>query len=193
MKALAYLVLFIFLSISCGNAEIEENTEQSVASDSTVFGLKKFNFPVLRPNVKEVMANWSVYNDFQQEATTLHKLDLDQLKTKSGKLVSFTDSLSKSIPDTLFTDAIRSRLIIVRTRASLLNQEANKNNYKDSIIEIHISETNTAIKNFMVQLNEKIQKDAVDRARIENEKKELEKQKRYLDSIYQLELEDTRQ
>ncbi|NND64222.1 MAG: hypothetical protein HKN48_13620 [Flavobacteriaceae bacterium] len=190
MKPLVLLMLLVAFSVSCGNSEIEETTEQISNTDTALYGKKKFSFPNLTPNVKEVMENWSVFNDFQLEATTIHNLKLEELKMKSAKLMSFTDSLSKSIPDTLFTDAIRSRLIIVKTRASLLNQEANKNSLKDSIVEIHISETNLAIHNLMVQLNEKIQKDAIDMQRIDNEKKELEKQKKYLDSIYQLELQD---
>ena len=57
-------------------------------------------------------------------------------------------------------------------------------------VEIYITETNDAVKNLIVQLNEKFQKDRIDLQRIDNEKKELEKQKKFLDSVFNVELED---
>jgi hypothetical protein len=49
---------------------------------------------------------------------------------------------------------------------------------------------NIAVKNLIIQINEKFQKDAIDLQRIENEKKEIEKQKQLLDSVYQIELQN---
>ncbi len=42
----------------------------------------------------------------------------------------------------------------------------------------------------MIQINEKMEKDAIDLQRIDSEKKELEQQKQFLDSVYKAELED---
>jgi len=51
---------------------------------------------------------------------------------------------------------------------------------------------NTSVKNLIVQINEKFQKDAIDLQRVTNEKQELEKQQRFLDSVFQIELQDKR-
>ena len=51
-------------------------------------------------------------------------------------------------------------------------------------------EMNGAVKNLIVQLNEKFQKDKIDFTRKEDEENELKKQQRYKDSITNLELQD---
>ena len=64
------------------------------------------------------------------------------------------------------------------------------NSFVYARIEANIEEANNAIENLIVQLNEKFQKDGIDLQRIDNEKKELEKQKKFLDSVYRAELKD---
>ena len=53
-----------------------------------------------------------------------------------------------------------------------------------------MEELNLAVKNLIVQLNEKFQKDNIDFQRKEDEENELKKQQRYKDSIMNLELQD---
>ncbi|MEZ4794650.1 MAG: hypothetical protein R2773_04090 [Flavobacteriaceae bacterium] len=104
--------------------------------------------------------------------------------------MAHSDSLAKHIPDTLFSNAIQSRLTIVRTQIHLLQQEVNKGNPNTENIERSLNNTLKSVNNFIQQINEKIQKDQIDLQRRDNEKKELEKQKKAMDSIYQLELQD---
>ena len=115
-------------------------------------------------------------------------MTLENLRVKTEKLLRHTDSLSKKIPDTLYTNAIYSRLVIAKTRVELLKQEINRDIIDSERVEMNIDEANDAIKNLIIQLNEKFQKDGIDLQRIDNEKKELEKQKKFLDSVYQVEL-----
>lgn len=161
-----------------------------MVNDSLLYGMDEFSFQPLTQNVKEQIENWGVYNDFYNEASTLSGLKLEQLRLKVDKLLSHTDSLTKKIPDTLFTNAIYSRLIVVKTRVKLLKQEASRDEVDKPMVENYISETNRAVDNLIVQLNEKFLKDNIEYQQKENEKQELEKQKRFLDSVYQSELRD---
>lgn len=161
-----------------------------MVNDSLLYGMEEFSFQPLTQNVKEQIENWGVYNDFYNEASTLNGLKLEQLRLKVDKLLSHTDSLTKKIPDTLFTNAIYSRLIVVKTRVKLLKQEASRAEVDKPMVENYISETNRAVDNLIVQLNEKFLKDNIEYQQKENEKQELEKQKRFLDSVYQAELRD---
>lgn len=183
-------MLFCWLLVCCGNETGEETSIQTTTIDTLRFGLSKENIPSLSTGLQKVIENWSVYPEFSLEVAQFQNMDLEALKLRSAKLASLTDSLSNSIPDTLFTEPIQSRLVILKTRSQLLQQEAGKNNIDPKAIENQISETNKAIKNFVIQLNEKLQKDAIDMQRIDNEKKELEKQRKFLDSVYQAELKD---
>lgn len=190
MKPFLLLLISPIFIISCGDPGAESELPQITVQDTVHFGKEPYTFPQLTKNAAEQIENWSVYYDFYAEASTLSNVNLIDLRAKTDRLLAHTDSLSKKIPDTLFTSAIYSRLIIVDTRINLLKQEANRGVVNIEKVEGHIAETNHAVKNLIVQLNEKFQKDGIDLERIDNEKKELEKQKRFLDSVYQVELKD---
>jgi hypothetical protein len=190
MKQFFILLLIPMIWISCGRSSQEEQVSQNAIQDTVRFGINKYTFPQLSKNTKEQLENWSVYDDFYSEASTLNDLGLEALRIKTDKLLRHTDSLSKKIPDTLYTNAIYSRLTIVKTRVELLQQALGRGVIDKDKVEIYIAETNSAVKNLIVQLNEKFQKDGIDLQRIDNEKKELEKQKKLLDSVYIAELKD---
>jgi hypothetical protein len=190
MKQFFILLLLPMIWISCGRSSQEERVSQNAIRDTVRFGINKYTFPQLSKNTKEQLENWSVYDDFYSEASTLNDIGVEVLRIKTDKLLRHADSLSKKIPDTLYTNAIYSRLTIVKTRVKLLQQTLGRGVLDKDKVEIHIAETNNAVKNLIVQLNEKFQKDGIDSQRIDNEKKELEKQKKFLDSVYIAELKD---
>jgi hypothetical protein len=157
---------------------------------SGYFGDDDFVFPLLDNNSKLQVSNWAVFEDFDNEIRTINGRTREGLKNKSIRLVSHMDSLSKKIPDTLSSRAIKSRLLVVKTRVHLLDQELNKSRPDSSALQVHLSELNTSYSNLIQQINEKFEKDAIDVQRLEDEKKELEKQKKFLDSVYEMELQD---
>lgn len=190
MKYLLFLLLLFLVLLSCGDASSEENIPQEVVADTTVYGTTGFVVPKLIPQANTLVDNWPIFQDFRGEALTLKNILLEDLKIKSEKLLSHTDSLSKTIPDTLYSNAIHSRLTIVKTRLSLLKQEVNRGKVRPEEIETNLIEAQKAIETFIIQINEKVLKDKIDFQRKDDEKKELEKQNRARDSIFQLELED---
>lgn len=188
-----YLPLFILLFVvflSCGDTTSEENIPQKIVVDTTVYGITKYVVPKLIPQANALVDNWPVFQDFRNEAQSLTNIKREDLKIKSEKLLAHTDSLSKNIPDTLFSNAIQSRLTIVKTRISLLQQEVNRGRTRPEEIENNLIEAQKAIETFIIQINEKVLKDKIDFQRKDDEKKELEKEKRAKDSIFKLELED---
>ncbi len=100
------------------------------------------------------------------------------------------NSLIKKIPDTLNTPLIFSRVIVVKTRTQLLNQEVNKAHFDSVRLQDDFKEMNISVKNLFIQINEKFEKDAVDLQRVDSENKELVLQKQFLDAVYKAELED---
>ncbi len=193
MKLFLHILFISLLFVSCGESSVENQLVETPGVDTTRYGQRNYTFPKLSQNAQEIILNWSVYNDFQGEATSLNHLTLEELQDKTDKLLAHTDSLQKKIPDTLFTNAIESRLMIVNTRVNLLNQQVKRKKVDSSKIEENILEANNAVRNFIIKINEKFEKDGIDLERIDNEKKELEKQKKFLDSVFQAELADKKQ
>jgi hypothetical protein len=189
---LIIIVLFgLFVLTSCGNDPNKVNDMEPVeVQEKSHYGVDDFVFPDLDNNSKLQVSQWAVFEDFDNEIRTINGRTQDILKNKSQRLVTHMDSLSHKIPDTLSSRAIKSRLLVVKTRVHLLDQELNKSKPDSMMIQAHISELNTSYSNLIQQINEKFEKDAIDMQRVDNEKEELEKQKRFLDSVYEAELED---
>ena len=190
----SFYISFLILNfgmVSCGDSNEKSQSEiQTTNNSSTLFGNQKFVFPELSDKAKIYVSNWAVYDDFEKEVKTLNGNTIEVLLNKSELLVSHLDSLSKNIPDTLFNQAILSRVIVVKTRINLLHQELKKSKIDSIQLQNYMNEMNASVSNLIIQINEKFQKDAIDLKRVEDEKKELENQKRFLDSVYKIELQD---
>ena len=158
--------------------------------DTTTYGNNSFKFPKLVPLADSIVKDWPVFKDFKGVSVNLHNSTLEDLQRKSKYLITLTDSIARSIPETLNTRPIISRISVVQTRANLLKQEVELSQPKSENIEYYIHESQKAITNFVLQINEKVQKDLIDGQRKEDELKELEKQKKSRDSIFELERQD---
>ncbi len=187
-----FLVIFITLFIiSCKNSS-EESTAlpENQKTNNFLYGDIDYKFSTLSENSKTEVMRWGAFEDFETQAKAINGNTIESIKEKTKQMVSLLDSITKKIPDTLYTKAIHSRVIVAKTRSNLLNQEVNKVRIDSARLQEYINETNISVNNLIVQINEKFQKDAIDFQRIDNEKQELENQKRFLDSVYKAELQD---
>ena len=187
------LLLLSYSLISCGNSSEEPKLQTpNPQINSSLYGNPNFIFPKLTKEAKIEVSHWGAYEDFDAEVKSINGNNIEELQIRTSQLVFHIDSLSKKIPDTLNTQAIYSRMVVVKTRSKLLEQEVNKSQFDSLRLQNYFDEMNTSVKNLIVQINEKFQKDAIDLQRVTNEKQELEKQQRFLDSVYQIELQDKR-
>ncbi len=182
------VILISFASCDEGKTVAPETETQQV--DTTVYGNTGFRFPKLLPQADTIVKDWPIFKDFRGVSINFENSSIDDLKRKSHNLLNITDSLSRSLPDTLNNNMIISRLWVVKTRVELLEQEVNKGKPSPEQIANYIEEMQRATNNFVLQINEKIQKDQIDLGRKEDEASELRKQQRARDSIFTLELED---
>jgi len=186
------LVLFITLFyISCKNSSEEISViPENQKTDHILYGNKNYKFSNLTENAKTEVMRWGAFEDFETQAKSINGNTIESIKEKSKQMVSLLDSITKKIPDTLYTKAIYSRVIVAKTRSNLLNQEVNKAHIDSARLQNYINEMNISVNNLIIQINEKFEKDAIDLQKIDNEKQELENQKRFLDSVYKVELRD---
>jgi predicted nucleic acid-binding Zn-ribbon protein len=187
-----FLASFLLIVVSCGNNSETIENPQEILDSSTLFGDANFVFPSLSENAKTYITQWGAFEDFETEAKRINGNTIEALRDKTERLISRIDSLTKKVPDTLQTNAIVSRVMVAKTRAHLLYQEVRKMQIDSGKLQQQIFEMNRATKNLLIQINEKFQKDAIDFQRKDDEKKEIEKQKRFLDSVYKTELQDTK-
>lgn len=177
--------------ISCGNSA-KENSETStqVQDGAVVYGQQNASIPPLSPEAQPFIVQWSVFEDLESDLRSINGATREKIRSVSERLVIYSDSLSKKIPDTLNNKAIVSRLTVLNTRTNLLFQEAHKSRIDSLKLELALTELNRAATNMVVQINEKFQKDAIDIQRKDDEDTELQQQKRFTDSVYKVERKD---
>lgn len=190
MRFKIFFLAIVGMAFSCQNSIDENEIGETKYETTIVFGDTTYSFPELSAPAKEQAIHWGVLEDVFSETKKLNGSDFRALKTRSERLTEYSDSLFKKIPDTLNTNQIRSRLLVVKTRAEILHQTAHRATLDSADLQNSVSEMNGAVKNLIVHLNEKFQKDKIDSQRLDNEKTELRGQKRYKDSIMDLERQD---
>jgi hypothetical protein len=190
MKILIFFLVSLII-YSCGKNQ-EESTQKVISQkiNSSIYGNTNFEFPTISENARAEVIHWGAFEDFEEQAKTINGTAMEVIQTKSILMVSHIDSLIKKIPDTLNTPLIFSRVIVVKTRTQLLNQEVNKAHFDSVRLQDYFKEMNISVRNLFIQINEKFEKDAIDLQRVDTEKKELSVQKQFLDAVYKAELED---
>lgn len=179
------------LMTACKNEQITTIDSDLESNDSIVlYGNKDLKFPVFISSAEEAASQWSVYFDFEDDVKSINPSTLSEVRSKSERLVTYVDSLVKKIPDTIDTQPIYSRIIIVNTRIKLLEQAVNSKRENSERIQLYFAEMNQSIANLKVQINEKLQKDIIDLQRKKSEEEELEKQRKKIDSIIDSEKEN---
>ncbi len=177
----AFLFFVLVLSFSsCKEDSNNKDLSRENLKDTVQYGKEKFIFPSLSPNAAALVKDWPIFRDFQNTSINLQNIPIEDFRYRSANLLAHTDSLAKNIPDTLFTPAIQSRLVVIKTRLSLLHQETKKGKPNPENIEHYIRQTRMAIQNFITQINEKVEKDQIDIQRRSDEAAELEKQRKSL-------------
>lgn len=189
MKYKIFLISASFLIFSCGNSSDEGNQEPA-NSASIIFGKADHTFPQLSAPAKEQALQWGILEDFLSEAKNLNGSNYQDLRNHSERLQQFSDSLIKSVPEALNSRPINSRLVVLKTRSNLLYQTSHRAYIDSAGLQNAVSEMNSAVDNLIIHLNEKVQKERIDFQRKDNEEMELKKQKRFQDSVMDLELRD---
>lgn len=190
MKSLLLLLAVFIAFASCEDSSGKKEGTIALQEDTTRYGVTPYNFPKLTPKAEALVQDWPIFRDFQRVSYNIQNIPIADIRPRSNNLLGHTDSLIKNIPDTLYSPAIESRLMVIKTRLHLLFQESKKGKPSPENLELYISELRTSIDNFVTQINEKVEKDEVDLLHKDDEEKELAKQRKAMDSIYKLELED---
>ncbi len=190
MKFKIFLLTIAFTAFSCQNSINENETAENTHESDIVFGDISYSFPDLSAPAKEQAVHWGVLEDFFAETKKLNGSNFQSLKNRSERLTEYSDSLLKKIPDTLNITQVKSRLLVIKTRAELLYQTAHRGTMDSADLQNSVLEMNGAVKNLIIHLNEKFNKDNIDFQRKDNEAQELKKQKKFQDSIMDLERQD---
>ena len=184
----AFAILYVM--VACANSSEEQLPVTNTEEKTIVYGSHLPELPTLSEAARTQAIAWSVFEDFETNTKRLKGKTKPAIGNIAEQLIQQTDSLLLNIPDSIDTRPVHARLILVNTRAKLLGQLAKEHNADSLRLETNLQEMNTAVQNLFIEMNRKFRKGKIDEQLKETEKKELEKQQKFLDSVYKAELED---
>ena len=171
--------------MSCiDNQPVASSLQIDQVDDTKLFGQADTMLPDFSESSENYISKWPVFEDLITEVLAINQASLKTIQQRSNLLVSRLDSLTKNIPDTLYTQPIYARVIITKTRAAIVKQLANKDRLDTLAMQKAIVEMNLATANLIIQINEKFEKDTQDNSVKNNERKEKQVLKKRLYSDY---------
>jgi hypothetical protein len=178
-------ICLLFVILSCidqqpGGSRLKINQ----VGETKLFGQADAMLPGFSESSENYISQWPVFDDLITEVLAINQASLKTIQQRSNLLVSRMDSLTKNIPDTLYTQPIYARVIIAKTRAAMVKQSANKARLDTLAMQKAIMEMNLATANLIIQINEKFEKDTQDNNVKNNELKEKQVLKKRLYSGY---------
>jgi hypothetical protein len=158
-----------FVAIACGGTSegADAQAQESIVpiKDTTRYGVEPFQFPELSAQAETIIEDWPVFKDFKRISLNLQNVAVEDLKFRSKNLLVQTDSLAASLPEILDSPIITARLLVIQTRLQLLHQETKKGTPKTQELETHLTNLRLSIEEFVLHVNEKLEKDALDKNR----------------------------
>ncbi len=150
------IVILIGLSIvSCKQKKETENREQEI--DTTALA-QTITIPreqvILLPEAREQVVKWVNYITAQNEITNLRSATLNQVIENARPLAQIMESLQNSVPDTLQSKAVNTRINVLVTKAKILEQLAARRKKDPEEIKKTVEEIPVEFNNFKIQLNE---------------------------------------
>ena len=178
-------ICLLFVLLSCiDNQPVASSLQIDQVDDTKLFGQADTMLPDFSESSENYISKWPVFEDLITEVLAINQASLTTIQQRSNLLVSRLDSLTKNIPDTLYTQPIYARVIITKTRAAIVKQLANKDRLDTLAMQKAIVEMNLATANLIIQINEKFEKDTQDNSVKNNERKEKQVLKKRLYSDY---------
>ena len=178
-------ICLLFVLLSCiDNQPVASSLQIDQVDDTKLFGQADTMLPDFSECSENYISKWPVFEDLITEVLAINQASLKTIQQRSNLLVSRLDSLTKNIPDTLYTQPIYARVIITKTRAAIVKQLANKDRLDTLAMQKAIVEMNLATANLIIQINEKFEKDTQDNSVKNNERKEKQVLKKRLYSDY---------
>lgn len=163
MKQLFLLSLLIFMGCKSEPKTDEatsDNQEKSYVITSEDIEKLDYTDYILSPDSNQAILDWQKYQDLQAQIGLLKNGDLSFFKVEKKIMEEFIVELKLQQPPVVITPAIRSRMTVLETNLLRLQDLANLDNIKKTVLLESIKELLVANVNLILQINKKFEKEA---------------------------------
>ena len=161
------LFLFSIAFISCKDddkitaiARLKESKKKEIVFANIS---KNWNFtvPELQIQSQALVQDWPVWRQFLIELKQKPNSTIGAFQKKAKTLSKLADSINKTIPKRLQQPAIKSRLVVLLTHIRSLDLYINLQNIPTEKAIYAISEINSTLSSFQMQLDEIVRKSQI--------------------------------
>lgn len=152
-------LLLLFVLVSLLSCEEKQETSQVTKIQTTTSFTDQLEVNSIRTvslstAARQIAGEWLAYATAQNEIQNLDGSTGHEIMDSSNNLVQIMENLQTTIPDTLKSTAVRTRINVLYTKAQVLHQLSNKKQKNpDEIFEV-ANELVVEFDNFKLQLNE---------------------------------------
>lgn len=155
MKRILF-ILSVFTLLSCKEEVKQKDTSHSgdrvsFSKDLEVTTNRRVD---LLPEATAIVSQWLAYVTAQNEIEALKTSTGLEILESSNSMMQIMESLKSSIPDTISSNAVNSRVNVLLTKARILHQLSNKKEKDATEIFEVANELIVEFDNFKLQLNE---------------------------------------
>jgi len=136
MKIFNYMSIIGFaLFFCCKTENLNDNAAQANSDDQTVEitakAIEAFRFDdyQLSSDAQKVITNWSKYQELSTQISFLRQADITFFTREKDTLKVFLQDMRSTIPDTIATNPIQSRLSVLDNTLLKLNNDLQLDNY----------------------------------------------------------------
>lgn len=152
-----YLLLFIVLLASCQEKKAPSISAGPDKEDSLILN-RPLQLPneevVLLPEPGMITSEWLGYITAQSEIENFQSYNVKQVMQNAGPIAEIMKSLQETLPDNLRSKAVESRLVVLYTKAKVLEQKSSKREPDLEEISEIAQQIPSEFNNFKIQLNE---------------------------------------
>lgn len=118
-----YALLLCMMFLACQDGQKEEGASKKVIDfyDNKV-QIDTIFIQKLNPSAKETAMIWNAYTALESEMQRMKSFSISEVLNNSDNIIRISDTLQKSIPDTLQKRTVKSRLKLIKTQAKNLKQ-----------------------------------------------------------------------
>lgn len=156
-------IVFTFISLSfftaCQKDQKQQNkTELAQTNQNDSLLQVKLNYPkneiALNENAQNETEKWMIYTAMEAEVTRMENYTLDDVINNAPSILRATDTLVQTIPKQFRIKPVESRIKVLHTKASVLNQLCNKQQKGLDEVKKVAEEIPIDFYNLNIQLNE---------------------------------------
>lgn len=158
LKSILLNLLLLSFLLSCSNQKKEDPQEDKKAEISSELqkniSLDSIQPVALSEQAKTHTADWMMYIALHSEVKRFENYTLMDVVNNSETIEGVVDSLSVTVPKTFDTNAVKARIVTLKTHAKLLKENAERSEPNPSEIKELSAKLKLDFNNLNIQLNE---------------------------------------